>query len=155
VKQNWERLKMREGRESVLDGLPSSLPALLHASRVQEKASAVGFDWEKTEDVWNKVEEEQGELRSAVDGGEAGAIGHEFGDLLFSLVNYARFIGVDPEESLRATIGRFRARFSYMETELRKRGRSTEESTMDEMEDLWQEAKKRSLPPAGRLRGRG
>lgn len=143
VKQNWERLKKKEGRKSVLDGLPSHLPALLHASRIQEKAASVGFDWEKAEDVWEKVEEERGELRDAVAEGDSEAIRHEFGDLLFALVNYGRFIGVEPEDSLRATIRRFRARFSFVESELERRGILPEEAGLAEMEQLWQESKKK------------
>lgn len=141
VKQNWEKLKRKEGRSSVLDGLPAQLPALLHASRIQEKAASVGFDWEDRGDVWKKVLEESEELRTAVAGGREDAIRDEFGDVLFALVNYARFIGVDPEASLRATINRFKSRFSYVESELRSNGKSPEEATAAEMNQLWEKSK--------------
>jgi len=141
VKENWEKLKMREGRVSILDGLPGHLPALLHASRIQEKAAAGGFDWKQTEDVLKKVEEELTELSEAVRAGHPEQIREEFGDLLFSLVNYARFIKIDPEDSLRGTIRKFRDRFTYVEDELKKRGKSPGDSTLEEMDLLWNEAK--------------
>jgi len=143
VKENWEKLKMREGRTSLLDGLPRHLPALLHAARIQEKAAAGGFDWEHTADVFKKVGEELDELAEAVRGGDGEKIREEFGDVLFSLVNYARFLKIDPEDSLRGTIGKFRERFTYVEEELRKKGRTPAESTLAEMDLLWNESKNR------------
>ncbi len=141
VKENWEKLKMREGRRSLLDGLPRHLPGLLHALRIQEKAAAGGFDWKRAGDVFGKVEEEMRELSGAVEAGDTENIREEFGDLLFSLVNYARFLKIDPEDALRRTIGKFRDRFTYVEGELRKRGKTPAESTLTEMDILWNEAK--------------
>lgn len=143
VKSNWEKLKMREGRTSLLDGLPRHLPALLHASRIQEKASAGGFDWKQPEDVVEKVAEELAELAEAVQAGDADATREEFGDLLFSLVNYARFLKIDPEASLRRTIEKFRDRFTYIESELKKKGKTPADSTLTEMDNLWNDAKNR------------
>lgn len=142
VKQNWERLKMREGRESVLDGVPPHLPALQYATRVQEKAASVGFDWDETGEVWKKVEEELSELRTAASSGDSSAVRDELGDLLFALVNYSRFIGVDAEDALRGTIGRFRRRFAFVESGLKEAGKTPAESSLEEMERLWQESKK-------------
>ncbi len=141
VKENWERLKMREGRESVLDGLPAHLPALMHAKRMQEKASSAGFDWERSEDVWKKVVEETEELRREVADGDPGGIREEFGDLLFAMVNYARFLKVDPEESLRHAVRKFRKRFAYIESALRAGGRTPHDATLAEMDALWNESK--------------
>jgi len=141
VKQNWENLKMKEGRESLLDGLPRHLPALLHAARIQEKAAAGGFDWEHADDVLDKVSEELDELRSAVSAGDATHVREEFGDLLFSLVNYARRSGIDAENALRLTIDKFRDRFHYVERELKKKGKTPAGSTLAEMDSLWNEAK--------------
>jgi len=143
VKENWEKLKMHEGRVSVLDGIPPHLPALLHATRIQEKASAAGFDWKRPDQVVIKISEETGELAAAAHGGDPEKIRGEFGDLLFSLVNYARFIRVDPEGSLRGTIRKFRERFTYIEDELRKSGRTPADSSLEEMDGLWNEAKKK------------
>lgn len=143
VKENWEKLKMKEGRESVFDGLPSHLPALLHAKRVQEKASAAGFDWEHGEDAWKKVAEETAELRREVERNDPVRIGEEFGDLLFAMVNYARFLGLDPEESLRRGVEKFKARFRLVEAGLRARGKRPHDATLAEMDELWEQAKKR------------
>ena len=153
VKQNWEKLKMQEGRTSLMDGVPKELPALLRAHRLQDKASKAGFDWEKREDVWKKVEEELGELHREV-GDQAGPeAGHtsgeanrermemEFGDLLFALVNYARFLHVNPEIALRGTIEKFIARFQYIERRLKETGKDVHSSTLGEMDALWREAK--------------
>jgi MazG family protein len=141
VKENWEKLKMKEGRESVFEGIPAHLPALLLAKRVQEKAAAAGFDWERGEDVWKKVVEETGELRREVDAGDAGRTLEEFGDLLFAMVNYARFLRIDPEESLRGAVAKFRRRFAYIEAALKERGKRPHDATLAEMDELWEESK--------------
>jgi XTP/dITP diphosphohydrolase len=145
VKQNWEKLKMAEGRNSVLEGVPKHLPALQRAMRVQERAAKVGFDWEKVEDVWGKVEEEAGELRKALRSKSANRHEEEFGDFLFALVNYARFIDVNPENALRATIEKFTRRFRYIERELKKQGRDIHDSTLEEMDVHWNRAKKKNI----------
>ncbi len=142
VKENWEKLKMREGRASALDGIPGHLPALLHAKRIQEKASSVGFDWERGEDVRKKVSEEMAELQSEVEANNREGIREEFGDLLFAMVNYARFLGVDPEESLRLATRKFRKRFSHIEASLKNEGRGPGEATPAELDLLWNEAKR-------------
>lgn len=148
VLRTWEQIKMTEGRRSVLDGVPRSLPALQQAMQVQRRASAVGFDWKKTGDVLKKVAEEAGELRR-----EKGKRRREeeFGDLLFSLVNYSRFIGVNPEHALRGCIERFSERFRHVERGLAARGIRTGEASLQEMDTLWEEAKKKRRP---RSRGR-
>jgi MazG family protein len=138
VKVNWERLKMKEGRRSVLDGVPKELPALLRANRIQEKASKVGFDWKETKDVWKKVNEEIQELQSA--GGRDKE--EEFGDVLFSLVNYARFLKINPELALRKTTEKFIRRFHHIEKELDRKGKKPEEVTLEELDELWNEGKR-------------
>jgi tetrapyrrole methylase family protein/MazG family protein len=143
VTRNWEQLKMLEGRTSVLDGVPGGLPALQRALRVQERAAKVGFDWEKMEDVWKKVEEETHELREALTEGDAAKAEEEFGDFLFALVNYARFLGIHPENALRGTIDKFTRRFHYIEEELRRRGKDPASSTLAEMDEIWNEAKRK------------
>jgi MazG family protein len=142
VKVNWERIKMAEGRESVTDGVPKELPALLRAFRLQEKASKVGFDWKKKEDVWKKIEEELGELHSATRSKNPHDVEDEFGDFLFSLVNYARFLHVNPEIALRRSIDKFTTRFKHIEMELRRQGKRLEHSTLEEMDALWNASKK-------------
>jgi MazG family protein len=142
----WDKIKMTEGRLSVLDGVPKHLPALMKAEKVQKKAAKVGFEWEKTEEVWKKVVEEMNELQEAVASGDARHADEEFGDLLFSLVNYARFISVDPEESLQRTVHKFTARFRYIEKRLAEQQKDIHATTLEEMDLLWNEAKK--LPPA-------
>jgi nucleoside triphosphate diphosphatase len=146
VKQNWEKLKLQEGRLSLMDGVPKELPALLRAHRLQEKASKAGFDWEKGEEVWKKVEEELDELRREV-GHETGTANRErvemeFGDLFFALVNYARFLHVNPEIALRGTVEKFITRFQYIERRLKEMGKDVHSSTLAEMDALWGEAKK-------------
>jgi MazG family protein len=141
IKQNWEKLKMKEGRTSVMDGVPRELPALLRAHRLQDKAAKVGFDWEKREDAWKKVDEEMSELHRAIGGGVQDEIESEFGDLLFALVNYSRFIGVNPENALRATVAKFITRFQYIERRLKELGKDVHASTLEEMDKLWEEAK--------------
>jgi MazG family protein len=141
VKENWEKIKLSEGRESIVDGVPRELPALLRAFRVQEKASKVGFDWKRKEDVWKKVEEEVRELHSEAAAGNHDRIEDEFGDLLFAIVNYARFLHVNPEYALRRTIDKFITRFQFIETELRKQGKDITKTSLEEMDKLWEDAK--------------
>ena len=140
VKKNWEEIKLKEGRKSVVDGVPVSLPALQKAHRLQEKASKVGFDWENKEDVWKKVEEELLEIKDAGDNLEE--LEKEFGDLLFSLVNYSRFLGINPENALRKTNEKFVKRFKYVEEEIKKSGRKLSESDLKEMDKFWNQSKK-------------
>ncbi len=145
VKHNWERIKMKEGRTSLLDGVPKQLPALQRALRVQERAAKVGFDWKKEDDVWAKVREEGEELKHALKSKKADKKEDEFGDYLFALVNYARFIGVEPETALRRTVEKFTKRFQYIERELKRKGKDIHDSTLEEMDVLWNEAKKKKL----------
>ncbi len=142
VKVNWERIKTEAGRESIFDGIPVAFPALARAYKVQDRAARVGFDWGHADEVWTKVEEEVGELKEAVSGHDAARVEEEFGDLLFSLVNYARHIGVHPESSLRMATGKFVKRFLYIEDELDKRNVSLHDATLDEMNELWEKSKK-------------
>jgi len=151
VLKNWEKLKMREGRTSLLDGVPPALPALQRAFRVQQRASRVGFDWRKKEDVWAKVREELEELRSATRTGTKRRREEEFGDLLFALVNFARFVGVNPEHALRGTVSRFTRRFQYIERELGRKGHNLQDATLEEMDALWKEAKRKKLPLSPRI----
>ncbi len=143
VKENWEKLKLKEGNKSVLGGVPKSLPALIKATRIQDKAKAVGFDWENKNQVWEKVQEELGELRAEIETDKADKekIEQEFGDVLFSLINYARFIDVDPESALEKTNKKFIKRFQYLEDETRKQGRALEDMTLEEMDVYWNKAK--------------
>ncbi|MBL7832825.1 MAG: nucleoside triphosphate pyrophosphohydrolase [Cyclobacteriaceae bacterium] len=148
VKSNWEKIKLKSGNKSVLEGVPKSLPALVKAIRIQDKARGVGFDWEKKEQVWEKVEEEMQEFKKEFQG-HAGSdepanqekVMAEFGDLLFSLVNYARFINIDPEEALERTNKKFIKRFQYLETESAKDGKKMGEMTLAEMDQYWNKAK--------------
>jgi XTP/dITP diphosphohydrolase len=143
VKNNWEKIKLKEGNRSVLEGVPISLPALLKAYRMQEKAGGVGFEWKTKGDVWKKVEEEMMELQHEVNQqAPAERLEDEFGDLLFALVNYARYIGVNPEDALERTNRKFRSRFSYIEGSAAKIPKQLAEMTLDEMDALWNEAKK-------------
>ena len=141
VKKNWEALKLKEGKNSVLEGVPNGLPALIKAQRMQEKAAGVGFDWDNKKQVWNKFKEELNELDQALDSQEEDAIEDEFGDVLFSLINYARFIKVNPETALERTNKKFIKRFQYIEVQAKKSNRSIENLTLAEMEAYWQEAK--------------
>lgn len=141
VKANWEKLKLKEGRSSVVEGVPKELPALLRAHRVQEKASKVGFDWDNKTDVWKKVEEEIREMQHAEGQKAHDEIESEFGDLLFALVNYSRFVHVNPEIALRKSTEKFLKRFRAVESELRKRGKKMEESTLKEMDEIWNQQK--------------
>ena len=140
---HWENLKKKEGKNSVLDGVPKSLPALLRAHRIQQKASTVGFDWEKTEQVWDKVKEEIDELEDVVQTKDARRIEEEFGDLLFALVNLSRFIRVDPENSLRRAIDKFVRRFQKVEKTMEALGKDLKESSLDEMDAVWDRIKRR------------
>jgi nucleoside triphosphate diphosphatase len=142
VKQNWEKLKMQEGRESLMDGVPKQLPALLRAHRLTDKASKVGFDWKTKEDAWKKVEEEIRELHHAIDHGDLSLTDGEFGDVLFALVNYSRFIGVNPENALRSTVDKFIARFQHIERRLKEMNKDIHSSSLEEMDRLWEEAKR-------------
>lgn len=142
VKRNWEALKKKEGRESVLGGVPKTLPALVKAMRIQEKARGAGFDWERPEQVWEKVQEELVELGEAQASGDADAIADEFGDVLFSLVNYARFIGVNPEEALERTNRKFITRFTHLEKRAAENGQELASMSLAEMDVYWNEAKK-------------
>lgn len=142
VKENWEELKQKEGNKSVLSGVPSSLPALIKANRVQEKVRAVGFDWDIKEQIWDKVHEELIELQEEVKVNDQSKIENEFGDLLFSVVNAARLYGVDPETALERTNLKFIKRFNYLEKKTIKKGRSLKEMGLDEMNEIWEQAKK-------------
>lgn len=143
VKENWEKIKLKEGKTSVLEGVPKSLPALIKATRIQDKARGVGFDWDNREQVWEKVNEELGELKNEVDSGaDQSEIEQEFGDVLFSIINYARFIGVDPEMALERTNKKFIRRFQYLESETKSKGLSLDKMTLEEMDVYWKEAKK-------------
>ncbi len=140
-KRNWEKIKLSEGRHSVVEGVPKEMPALLRALRLQEKASKVGFDWDNSEEVWKKIDEELHELHEAVNQGENKNVADEFGDVLFSLVNYARFLHLDPEHALRETSNKFVRRFNYIEEELRKEHKDIYATTLAEMDALWNKAK--------------
>ena len=138
AKQNWEAAKHDEKkRESRLDGVPGALPALTRSQRLQEKASYAGFDWEKVEQVWEKVHEEIGELKEAEEKGVTQQIEEEIGDTLFSIVNLSRFLGISAETALRKTNRKFTARFSLVEEELKKRGKTVEDSSLEEMDEIW------------------
>ena len=142
VLNNWEKLKLKEGRKSVLEGVPSSLPPLVKAFRIQEKAKGVGFEWEKREDVWDKVIEELNELKHEVDSNAAKEkMEDEFGDLLFALTNYARYIGINPEDALEKTNKKFISRFQYIEEQSAKEGYKLEDMSLEEMEEYWLRAK--------------
>ncbi len=144
VLRQWEVLKKKEGkhRDSILDGVPRALSSLLRAHRLQKRAAQAGFDWEKVEDVVGKVEEEMRELREAVASGKREEMEEELGDVLFMLVNLSRFIGVNPEDAHRKTIGKFIHRFRYIEMKAAEQGRQLPDMSLDEMDNLWNEAKK-------------
>ena len=143
VKRNWEHIKLSEGRKSVIDGVPKEMPALLRALRIQEKASKVGFDWKKKSDVWKKVDEEIKELAHAERSKNETHIEEEFGDLLFALVNYSRFIGVIPEFALHRSVNKFTKRFQHVEEELQRQGNQIGNVSLKEMDKIW-DAKKKS-----------
>ena len=142
VKQNWEKLKLKEGKTSVLSGVPVSLPALVKAMRLQSKAKQVGFEWDNVDQVWDKVKEEMEELQEVVQQGSADEIEDEFGDVLFSLVNYSRFLKVDAENALERTNKKFIRRFQQMEQMATAQGKTLDEMSLTEMDGLWNEVKK-------------
>lgn len=142
VKENWEKIKMQEGRKQVLAGVPKSLPAMVKAYRIQDKARGVGFDWEKPHQVWDKVQEELNELRAEVESNASQEkIEEEFGDLLFALINYSRFINVNPENALERTNKKFMKRFAYLEAKTQAANKDMHKMTLDEMDVFWNEAK--------------
>ncbi len=142
VKQNWEKLKLQEGKTSVLQGVPKSLPALIKASRIQDKAKAIGFDWEKPEQVWEKVQEEISEFQHEIAKNDTEKMEEEFGDVLFSLINYARFLNINPEDALEKTNKKFISRFQYLEKKASENGKQLSEMSLAEMDVYWNEAKK-------------
>ena len=142
VKKNWEALKLKEGKKSVLEGVPRGLPALVKAQRIQDKVAGVGFDWEAPEQVKEKVKEEWNELKAEIEQGDQDAMEAEFGDLLFSLINYARFLKINPDTALERTNQKFIKRFSYLEAKAQALGKSLHEMTLAEMDVFWEEAKK-------------
>jgi MazG family protein len=137
VKKNWEQLKMKEGKKSVLSGVPPSLPAMVKATRIQDKARQVGFEWDNKEDVWKKVEEEMGELHEAIESGDQQHVEEEFGDVLFSLINYARFLQIDAEGVLEKTNKKFIHRFTTMEEEAKAQGKNLADMSLQEMDEIW------------------
>ena len=145
VKKNWEKLKLKEGRKSVLEGVPKSLPAIVKAFRIQEKVRGIGFDWDNKTQVWDKVLEEIEELKVEVKKGDKDRIESEFGDVLFALTNYARFVDVNPEDALERTNKRFIKRFQIMENEIKEEGKDLADMTLAEMDVYWEKAKKQYL----------
>jgi len=141
VKANWEKIKIKKNKKSVLSGVPKSLPAMVKATRIQEKARGVGFDWDNKEQVFEKVKEEINELEEELKNESKEKMEDEFGDVLFSLINYARFIGVDPESALEKTNKKFIKRFQYLEEGAKKEGKNIAEMTLDEMNAYWDKAK--------------
>ena len=143
VKANWEKLKLKEGKASVLEGVPRSLPAMVKATRIQDKARGVGFDWDNRDQVWEKVQEELEELKEEIESeSDPKRIESELGDVLFSIINYARFVDVDPELALERTNKEFIKRFQYLESESKKDGKEMSEMTLEEMDVYWNAAKK-------------
>jgi MazG family protein len=142
VKRNWENLKLKEGRNSVLEGVPKSLPALVKASRIQDKVAGVGFDWEEPQQVFEKLQEELEELQHEISENNKEKIEQEFGDVLFSMINYARFLKVDPENALERTNKKFIKRFQYLEGKAKEQGKELRDMTLAEMDVYWNEAKK-------------
>ena len=142
VKQNWEKLKIREGKKSVLSGVPASLPAMVKAIRLQEKSKTVGFEWSNAHEVWEKVEEEQKELREAVQSGSREEIEEEFVDLMFSMINYARFLSIDAETALERTNRKFIRRFTKMEEAVQQSGKQMNELSLAELDAIWNTVKK-------------
>ena len=145
VKKNWEKLKLKEGKKSVLEGVPKSLPAMVKAFRIQEKVRGVGFDWDNKSQIWEKVLEEIQELKVEVENKDLGKIESEFGDVLFALINYARFIEVNPIDALERTNKRFIKRFQIMESKLKEEGKDLSDMNLEEMEKYWQWAKNEYL----------
>jgi XTP/dITP diphosphohydrolase len=143
VKQNWEKLKLKEGKKSVLGGVPGALPALVKAVRLQDKARQVGFEWDHAAQVWEKVEEETQELQEAVASGNADKMEEELGDLIFSLVNFARFLQIDPENALERTNRKFLFRFNAIEEEAARQGRHVHDLSLTEMDEIWNRVKRK------------
>lgn len=141
VKRNWESIKLKEGKTSVLEGVPSGLPTLVKANRIQEKVSGVGFDWERPEQVWEKVEEELAEFKEEVKANNPEKMEAEFGDVLFSMINYARFLKINPDNALERTNKKFIKRFQYLEGKAKGLGKSLDQMTLAEMDVFWEEAK--------------
>ena len=141
VKRNWEQIKLKEGKTSVLEGVPKSLPAMVKANRIQDKVAGVGFDWEHPEQVFEKVEEELAELKAEIAKGDTNAIENEFGDVLFSMINYARFLKINPENALERTNKKFIKRFQYLESKAKDLNKSLKDMTLSEMDVFWEEAK--------------
>jgi XTP/dITP diphosphohydrolase len=142
VKQNWEKLKLKEGRKSVLEGVPKGLPALVKASRIQDKVKGVGFDWEESHQVWDKVQEELEEFQVEVAAGDQDKMEAEFGDVLFSMINYARFLNINPEDALERTNKKFIKRFQYLESKADELGKPLMDMSLAEMDVFWEEAKR-------------
>lgn len=144
VKANWEKIKLKEGggKKSVLEGVPRSLPALVKATRIQDKARGVGFDWDNREQVWEKVHEELGEFKEAVENDDREEMEAEFGDVLFSMINYSRFVDLDPEMALERTNKKFISRFKHMEAAIREDGKSMSDMNLEELDVYWERAKK-------------
>ncbi|MCH4828572.1 MULTISPECIES: nucleoside triphosphate pyrophosphohydrolase [Flavobacterium] len=142
VKQNWEKLKLKEGKKSVLQGVPKSLPAMVKASRIQDKVKGVGFDWEESYQVWDKIQEELQELQEEVKKGNQDKIEAEFGDVIFSMINYARFLKINPEDALERTNKKFIKRFTYLEQKAKVLGKDLSDMTLAEMDVFWEEAKR-------------
>lgn len=142
VKENWEEIKLKEGNDSVLSGVPAGLPAMIKANRIQEKVRAVGFDWSRREQVWDKVLEELEELKMVIDS-DKDKMEEEFGDLLFSIINAARLYDIDPESALEKTNRKFIKRFNYLEQQTIKKGKNLRKMTLDEMDSVWEEAKQK------------
>jgi MazG family protein len=145
VKRNWEQIKLAEGKKSVLSGVPKSLPAMVKAMRLQEKAKQVGFEWETKEQVWEKIEEEKGELLDAVKSGNTDHIEEEAGDLFFSVINYVRFLNLDAENALELSNKKFIRRFNQMEGAAAEKGHNLSNMTLQEMDEIWNEIKKQQL----------
>lgn len=143
VARNWEKLKMKEHRKSILEGVPRSMPPLVKAWRIQEKVSGVGFDWDDREQVFEKVEEELGEFKTEVEQKDHDNMEAEFGDILFALVNYARFVGINPENALERTNRKFIARFQYIEEQAKANSKKLKEMSLQEMDEFWKQAKRR------------
>ena len=142
VKRNWENLKLKEGKKSVLEGVPKSLPALVKANRIQDKVAGVGFDWEEPQQVWEKLQEELSEFQEEVAKGDQEAMESEFGDVLFSMINYARFLKINPENALERTNKKFIKRFQYLESKAAGLNKKLADMTLAEMDVFWEEAKK-------------
>ena len=147
VKKNWEKLKLKEGKKSVISGVPTSLPSMVKAMRLQEKAKQVGFEWDNKEQVWDKVEEEIAELKDAIAANDQSRTQEEFGDVVFSLVNYARFLQVDAENALEKTNKKFIHRFSQMEQQALQKGKNLQEMTLTEMDEIWNDIKQQRSDP--------